>query len=70
MASWLLDREPRGEQRVQAYRINGKLSERVDRIEQIILDTRARLAQSESQCCQLAQEQTEIEDKVQGQQRE
>ena len=45
-----------------------KLSERVDRVEQIILDTRAKLEQSESRCCQLAQKQTEIEDHVQGQQ--
>ena len=45
-----------------------KLSEQVDRIEQIILDTKARLAQSESQCGQLAQKQTELEDRVRFQQ--
>ena len=45
-----------------------KLSERVDRIEQVILDTKVRLEQSESQCHQLALEQAEIEDHVQGQQ--
>ena len=45
-----------------------KLSERVGRIEQIVLDTRARLEQSESRCCQLAHKQTGIEDQVQGQQ--
>ena len=57
-----------------AFRLTGstgdfpKLSERVDRIEQIILDTRAKLEQSESRCCQLAQKQTEIKDHAQGQQ--
>ena len=57
-----------------AFRLTGstggcpKLSERVDRTEQIILDTRARLALSESQCGQLAQKQTELEDQVGGQQ--
>ena len=57
-----------------AFRLTGstggcpKLSERVDRIEQIILDTKARLEQSESQCHQLALKQAEFEDHVQGQQ--
>ena len=41
-----------------------KLSERVDRIEQIILDTRERLAQSESQGGRLSQKMLEIEDQV------
>ena len=45
-----------------------KLSERVDRIEQIILDTRERLAQSESQGGRLSQKMLEIEDQVLGQQ--
>ena len=45
-----------------------KVSERADCIEQIIFDTRARLAQSESQCGQLAQKQTELQDQVRGQQ--
>ena len=44
-----------------AFRLTGstggcpKLNEQVDRVEQIVLETRARLAQSESQCGQLAQ---------------
>ena len=45
-----------------------KLSERVDRIEQIILDTRERLAQSESQGDRLSLKMLEIEDKVMGRQ--
>ena len=45
-----------------------KLSERLDRIEQIILDTRERLAQSESQGGRLSQKMLEIEDQVMGQQ--
>ena len=57
-----------------AFRLTGstsgcrKLSERVDRIEQIILDTKVRLEQSESQCHQLALKQVEFEDHVHGQQ--
>ena len=45
-----------------------KLSERVDRIEQIILDTRERLAQSESQGGRLSLKMLEIEDQVMGRQ--
>ena len=70
-ARGLLDRDPRGEQRAHAHWITGgcsKLSERVDRFEQIILDTMVRLEQSESKCHQLALKQAEFEDHVEGQQ--
>ena len=56
-----------------AFRLTGstggcpKLSERVDRIEQIIVDNKVRLEQSESQCHHLALKQAEFENHVQGQ---
>ena len=55
-------------QRFQAHWINKRVPEveRLDRIEQIILDTMVRLEQSESQCHQLALKQAEFEDHVQG----